>query len=68
MTRLSAALAGTHFQSPRYLKLVEQLGAENVARVIETLSEFCDRRLGQGRGDAKDTPILSPSHRNVLDV
>src|SRR5258708_25087921 len=49
---------GTHFINPtRYLKLVEViLGPRTSADVIETLDEFCDRRLGKGGGVAKDTP------------
>src|SRR3984885_1393943 len=50
--------AGTHFfNPPRYLKLVELIaGAKTLPAVVETLSEFCDRRLGKGVVVAKDTP------------
>jgi 3-hydroxyacyl-CoA dehydrogenase len=50
--------AGTHFfNPPRYLKLVEVIpGPKTSAEVVETLSEFCDRRLGKGVVVAKDTP------------
>lgn len=50
--------AGTHFfNPPRYLKLVEIIpGAKTSPEVIETLNEFCDRRLGKGVVIAKDTP------------
>jgi 3-hydroxyacyl-CoA dehydrogenase len=50
--------AGTHFfNPPRYLKLVEVIpGPETSLEVVETLSEFCDRRLGKGVVLAKDTP------------
>jgi 3-hydroxyacyl-CoA dehydrogenase len=50
--------AGTHFfNPPRYLKLVEViLGPRTSADVIESLDEFCDRRLGKGVVVAKDTP------------
>ena len=50
--------AGTHFfNPPRYLKLVEVIpGPKTSADVIETLSQFCDRRLGKGVVVAKDTP------------
>jgi 3-hydroxyacyl-CoA dehydrogenase len=50
--------AGTHFfNPPRYLKLVEVIpGPKTSPEVIETLSEFCDRRLGKGVVVAKDTP------------
>ncbi|MBV8514782.1 MAG: enoyl-CoA hydratase/isomerase family protein, partial [Acidobacteria bacterium] len=50
--------AGTHFfNPPRYLKLVELVpGPKTSAEVIETLRDFCDRRLGKGVVVAKDTP------------
>jgi len=50
--------AGTHFfNPPRYLKLVELIpGPKTRPEVLETLSEFCDRRLGKGVVLAKDTP------------
>ncbi|HXM96971.1 MAG TPA: 3-hydroxyacyl-CoA dehydrogenase NAD-binding domain-containing protein [Candidatus Dormibacteraeota bacterium] len=50
--------AGTHFfNPPRYLKLVEVIpGPKTSSEVIETLREFCDRRLGKGVVLAKDTP------------
>jgi len=50
--------AGTHFfNPPRYLKLVEVIpGPKTSSEVVETLSEFCDRRLGKGVVLAKDTP------------
>jgi 3-hydroxyacyl-CoA dehydrogenase len=50
--------AGTHFfNPPRYLKLVELIaGPKTLRAVVETLSEFCDRRLGKGVVVAKDTP------------
>src|SRR6202166_888272 len=40
--------AGTHFfNPPRYLKLVEVIpGPKTSSAVVETLQEFCDRRLG----------------------
>jgi 3-hydroxyacyl-CoA dehydrogenase len=50
--------AGTHFfNPPRYLKLVELIPGPKTSReVLETLAEFCDRRLGKGVVVAKDTP------------
>jgi 3-hydroxyacyl-CoA dehydrogenase len=50
--------AGTHFfNPPRYMKLVEVIpGPKTSADVIETIREFCDRRLGKGVVVAKDTP------------
>jgi 3-hydroxyacyl-CoA dehydrogenase len=50
--------AGTHFfNPPRYMKLVEVIpGPKTSGEVIDTLSDFCDRRLGKGVVVAKDTP------------
>src|SRR6202165_2235140 len=50
--------AGTHFfNPPRYLKLLELIpGPKSSPEVLETLAEFCDRRLGKGVVVAKDTP------------
>jgi 3-hydroxyacyl-CoA dehydrogenase len=50
--------AGTHFfNPPRYMKLVEVIpGPKTAPEVLETLSDFCDRRLGKGVVRAKDTP------------
>ncbi|HXL23517.1 MAG TPA: 3-hydroxyacyl-CoA dehydrogenase NAD-binding domain-containing protein, partial [Candidatus Dormibacteraeota bacterium] len=50
--------AGTHFfNPPRYMKLVEVIpGPKTAPEVIETLSDFCDQRLGKGVVPAKDTP------------
>ena len=50
--------AGTHFfNPPRYMKLVEVIPGRKTSReVVETLSDFCDRRLGKGVVVAKDTP------------
>jgi 3-hydroxyacyl-CoA dehydrogenase len=50
--------AGTHFfNPPRYMKLVEVIpGPKTSSEVIETLADFCDRRLGKGVVVAKDTP------------
>ena len=50
--------AGTHFfNPPRYMKLVEVIpGPRTSPEVIETIREFCDRRLGKGVVVAKDTP------------
>ena len=49
---------GTHFfNPPRYLKLVELIpGPKTSGDVLETLRDFCDKRLGKGVVEAKDTP------------
>jgi 3-hydroxyacyl-CoA dehydrogenase len=50
--------AGTHFfNPPRYLKLVEVIpGPKTSQEVVDSLTEFCGRRLGKGVVVAKDTP------------
>ena len=50
--------AGTHFfNPPRYMKLAELIpGPKTLPAVLETLTEFCDVRLGKGVVAAKDTP------------
>jgi 3-hydroxyacyl-CoA dehydrogenase len=50
--------AGTHFfNPPRYMKLVELIpGPKTSGEVLETIRDFCDRRLGKGVVTAKDTP------------
>src|SRR6202162_5999549 len=50
--------AGTHFfNPPRYLKLVEVIpGPKTSTDVIETLSDFCDHRLGKGVVLGEETP------------
>jgi 3-hydroxyacyl-CoA dehydrogenase len=50
--------AGTHFfNPPRYMKLAELIpGPKTLPAVLETLTEFCDVRLGKGVVVAKDTP------------
>src|SRR6202166_4649246 len=50
--------AGTHFfNPPRYLKLVEIIpGPGTSPEVIESLTQFCDHKLGKGVVIAKDTP------------
>jgi len=62
--------AGTHFfNPPRYLKLVEIIpGAKTAASVVETLSEFCDRRLGKGVVVAKDTPNFIANRIGTFSV
>jgi len=62
--------AGTHFfNPPRYLKLVELIpGPKTSLGVIETLSEFCDRRLGKGVVVAKDTPNFIANRIGTFSV
>jgi 3-hydroxyacyl-CoA dehydrogenase len=62
--------AGTHFfNPPRYLKLVELIpGPKTSVNVIETLSDFCDRRLGKGVVVAKDTPNFIANRIGTFSV
>src|SRR5882672_4238333 len=62
--------AGTHFfNPPRYLKLVEVIpGPKTSSDVVETLSEFCDRRLGKGVVIAKDTPNFIANRIGTFSV
>ena len=62
--------AGTHFfNPPRYLKLVEIIpGPKTSPAVIETLSDFCDRRLGKGVVVAKDTPNFIANRIGTFSV
>jgi 3-hydroxyacyl-CoA dehydrogenase len=48
----------THFfNPPRYMRLLEIVsGPKTSAEAVGTLRQFCDRRLGKGVVDAKDTP------------
>jgi 3-hydroxyacyl-CoA dehydrogenase len=49
---------GTHFfNPPRYLHLCELIpGRDTDGAILNFLREFCDRRLGKGVVDCKDTP------------
>ena len=62
--------AGTHFfNPPRYLKLVEIIpGPKTLPNVVETLSEFCDKRLGKGVVVAKDTPNFIANRIGTFSV
>ncbi len=48
----------THFfNPPRYMRLLELVqGPKTKAESVATIRDFCDRRLGKGVVDAKDTP------------
>ncbi|RMG52340.1 MAG: 3-hydroxyacyl-CoA dehydrogenase/enoyl-CoA hydratase family protein [Acidobacteria bacterium] len=51
-------LLGTHFfNPPRYMRLLEVIPtSETLPDVVETIVDFCDRRLGKNIVYAKDTP------------
>lgn len=48
----------THFfNPPRYMRLLEIVqGAKTRPEAVDAIRDFCDRRLGKGVVDAKDTP------------
>jgi len=48
----------THFfNPPRYMRLLEIVQGPKTRRdAVDTIREFCDRRLGKGVVDGKDTP------------
>jgi 3-hydroxyacyl-CoA dehydrogenase len=55
---MNAHFLGTHFfNPPRYLHLVEVIpGPATAPEVLESVSNFCDLRLGKGVVKCKDTP------------
>ena len=61
---------GTHFfNPPRYLHLLELIPtAETDRAVIDSLTEFADRRLGKGVVIAKDTPNFIANHIGIVGV
>jgi len=62
--------AGAHFfNPPRYLRLVELVpGPKTLSDVLETLGEFCDRRLGKRVVVAKDTPNFIANRIGVFGM
>lgn len=48
----------THFfNPPRYMRLLELIrGEQTLPTVVETITDFCDRRLGKGVVNCHDTP------------
>lgn len=48
----------THFfNPPRYMRLLEIIvGAKSDPKMVEAVSDFCDKRLGKGVVTCKDTP------------
>ena len=48
----------THFfNPPRYMRLLEIIvGAKSDLKMVEAVSDFCDKRLGKGVVTCKDTP------------
>jgi 3-hydroxyacyl-CoA dehydrogenase len=62
--------AGTHFfNPPRYMKLVELIAGPKTSKVVlDTLSDFCDKRLGKGVVLAKDTPNFIANRIGTFSV
>lgn len=61
---------GTHFfNPPRYLRLVEVIPtADTDGAVVQSISDFIDRRLGKGVVIAKDTPGFIANHLGLYGV
>jgi len=61
---------GTHFfNPPRYLHLLELIPTAQTDRaVVDSLTEFADRRLGKGVVIAKDTPNFIANHIGIVGV
>jgi 3-hydroxyacyl-CoA dehydrogenase len=61
---------GTHFfNPPRYMRLLELIPTpETDPRLIETVSQFCDLRLGKGVVMAKDTPNFIANRIGTFSV
>jgi len=61
---------GTHFfNPPRYLRLLEIIPtADTDPGVIDTITQFADRRLGKGVVRAKDTPNFIANRLGIFGV
>jgi 3-hydroxyacyl-CoA dehydrogenase len=61
---------GTHFfNPPRYLHLLEVIPTKDTdPTVVDTITEFAERRLGKGVVVAKDTPNFIANHIGIYGV
>lgn len=61
---------GTHFfNPPRYMKLLEIIPTHDTDReVIDTISDFCERNLGKGIVNCKDTPNFIANRIGVFSM
>jgi 3-hydroxyacyl-CoA dehydrogenase len=61
---------GTHFfNPPRYLRLLEVIPTPDTDPVVvDTISQFADRRLGKGVVRAKDTPNFIANRLGIFGV
>ena len=61
---------GTHFfNPPRYLRLLEVIPTAHTDRgVVESITEFAERRLGKGVVIARDTPNFIANHLGLHGV
>lgn len=61
---------GTHFfNPPRYMKLLEVIPTENTSGdVIEFMSHFCEKMLGKGVVECKDTPNFIANRIGIFSM
>lgn len=61
---------GTHFfNPPRYMKLLEIIPSENTApEVVDYMSDFCEKILGKGIVQCKDTPNFIANRIGVFSM
>lgn len=67
---LKAHFLGTHFfNPPRYMKLLEVIPTESTAdEVVEYMSRFCERDLGKGVVQCKDTPNFIANRIGIFSM
>lgn len=65
-----AHFLGTHFfNPPRYMKLLEVIPTESTAdEVVEYMSRFCERDLGKGVVQCKDTPNFIANRIGIFSM
>lgn len=61
---------GTHFfNPPRYMKLLEVIPTESTSqKVVEYMSQFCERDLGKGVVQCKDTPNFIANRIGIFSM
>ncbi|NIT62087.1 MAG: 3-hydroxyacyl-CoA dehydrogenase/enoyl-CoA hydratase family protein, partial [Aliifodinibius sp.] len=67
---LKAHFLGTHFfNPPRYMKLLEIIPTESTADdVTEYMTRFCERDLGKGVVECKDTPNFIANRIGIFSM
>ncbi|MGM0547495.1 MAG: 3-hydroxyacyl-CoA dehydrogenase/enoyl-CoA hydratase family protein [Bacteroidota bacterium] len=65
-----AHFLGTHFfNPPRYMKLLEVIPTQSTAdEVVEYMSRFCERDLGKGVVQCKDTPNFIANRIGIFSM